>query len=619
MNTTMTTRLFFLAGLTLLLSAALGLQVLYLLWGEWSFDQGHNLLLAKLIDHGYRPYSEIFMDRPPLFFWNIGPAYAFFKSVEGMQLLMVAYALLAIAALVSIGASLDGRLTGLLAGTLLAFNFAFFAFTRTVAPEIPALALALVSLALGLRYWLSGRPLWLGLSAAAMGGSLLVNYFMPWLMPLILLALVAPRRHRPAASLKIMARRGWLWSAIVAGIALLPWFAAGFRRVLDQAILFHLLKSAAAETASPNNLDLVWQAFNRSPLLSVSAVAGLILALVHFRRGGWLALGWFGLTLAFLLIYSPLRSKHLILFTPVLALLASLPIAALLRLWWRPTPARWPGGLAGAMLAALLAWELAAPFQALAKPKEPMIDEKIQPLADLLRQFTSPADCLITDDPYLAFAADRLTPPWLANLSYARFDSGVLDAPTMIDITETAGCQVVAPVLDRLKNANRPYYNWAKGRYVRTWVLAGYEIMLGQPLQHIQPQWPLNADFSGQVTLQGADWYPIENGGYLSLYWRPQQRFSQDYKIFVQLRNQAGQTVASADHEMYYGLAPTTLWPTGVTLKDTNRLTWPVDLPPGAYSLYVGLYDPTTLERLPITADASGENAVVISGIVIQD
>ncbi len=615
----MTTRALSLAGLTLLLSLALGLQVCYLLWGEWSFDQGHNLLLAKLIDQGYQPYTEIFMDRPPLFFWNIGPAYSFFQSVAGLQLVMVAYALLAIAAVVSIGASLNGRLTGLLAGALLAFNFAFFPFTRTVAPEIPALALGLISLAWSLRYWVTGRLLWLGLSGAAMGGSLLVNYFMPWLIPLILLVLVAPRPGRAAAPVATVARRGLLWIALVAGVALLPWFAIGFRPVLDQAILFHLLKSAATETASPNNLDLVWQAFSRSPLLSLSALAGLGLALAQSRRGGWVTLGWFGLTVTFLLIYSPLRSKHLILLTPVLALLAGLPVAALLRLWSRPAPARWPGGLAGLALAALLAWELAIPFQALAEPERRMVAEEMQPLVEALAQFTSPADCLITDHPYLAFVSDRLPPPWLANLSYARFESGVLDLQTMVEISTAAGCQVTAPVLDRIKNANRPYYDWAKANSIRIWVLDGKEIMIGRPLAQVQPQTPLNANFAEQVTLVGADWLPAGPGGYLSLYWRTHQRFNQNYKIFVQLRDEAGQTMASADHEAYNGLIPTTMWPAGAIFKDTNRVQWPADLSPGDYRLFIGFYDPATLERLPLINDTSGENAVVLPGIVVPD
>jgi hypothetical protein len=247
-----------------------------------------------------------------------------------------------------------------------------------------------------------------------------------------------------------------------------------------------------------------------------------------------------------------------------------------------------------------------------------MVGEDLQPLLALLEKFTTPTDCLITDNPYLAFVANRMPPPWLANLSYARFESGSLDTETMIKISQAYNCPVVAPILDRIKNANRPYYDWAKGNYMRVWIVDGAEVMIGKPLTEVQPGLPLNVDFTDQVTLVGADWYPGHHGGYISLYWKTQRRFTQNYKIFIQLRDAKGQVIANADHEAYDGLVPTQLWWVGYIIKDTNRLNWPADLPSGDYILYIGLYDPATLERLPINGDASGENAVIIPGIRVD-
>jgi len=39
---------------------------------------------------------------------------------------------------------------------------------------------------------------------------------------------------------------------------------------------------------------------------------------------------------------------------------------------------------------------------------------------------------------------------------------------------------------------------------------------------------------------------------------------------------------------------------------------------PGQYRLYVGLYSPSTLERLPLVNDTGGENAAVFSNITIR-
>jgi hypothetical protein len=623
-----TSRLVFVAGLVLLLGGALLLQTRYLLWGEWSFDQGHNLLIARLLDYGYEPYTEIFLDRPPLFFWSIGPTWTFFQSVEGLQLVMVAYSILCLAALVSIGLSLEGRFTGLLAGALLAFNFRYFVPSGKVMSELPAMSLALVGLALALRYQASGQRRWLVTSAIAMGGSLLVNYFMPWVALLILLILAAPPKGAAAPGLwsEFQLRRRYivndwlLWLLILLVVAFGSWFVYDVKSVLYQAVLFHLNKSEASEYNLAENFRQIWETFASQPVMSLCIVVGLAAMWSRFKNYGWLPILWFELTLGLAFVYSPLRSKHLLMFSPVMALLATLGLNYLLVLWrtHKLTNIRW-GSLAGSLLLlALLAAELFRPYEALAEPRRDMVSEGLRPILPVLERFTTPGDCLITDHPYLAFVANRLPPPWLANLSYARFESGSLNQETLIDITLSYNCPVVAPVLDRLKNSNRPYYDWAKANYMRVLVVDGKEVMLGKPLRDVQPAIPLGVSFAGQVQLVGADWQPDPRGGYLSLYWKTLRRFSQNYKIFVQLRDQNGQTVASADHEAYDGLIPTQLWWVDAIIKDTNRLDRPADLQPGVYALYIGLYDPATLERLPIQADASGENAVIIPGLRVE-
>ena len=52
----------------------------------------------------------------------------------------------------------------------------------------------------------------------------------------------------------------------------------------------------------------------------------------------------------------------------------------------------------------------------------------------------------------------------------------------------------------------------------------------------------------------------------------------------------------------------------GEWLRDTADLHLPQAFSPtdGPYRLYIGLYNPSTLERLPFVNDTSGENAVVI-------
>lgn len=158
---------------------------------------------------------------------------------------------------------------------------------------------------------------------------------------------------------------------------------------------------------------------------------------------------------------------------------------------------------------------------------------------------------------------------------------------------------------------------------------SGVIVFLSRPYPRPLPAEPataLNANFSNLVQLDG---YSLDLGAVapdrtlqLGLYWRPQAtQIQKPYKVFVQLRNEQNQTVTQADHFIYEGLLTggimAQLKEQEEWLRDTADLVLPENLPPGAYRLFVGLYDPTTLERVPLVADTSGENAVVLETISI--
>jgi 4-amino-4-deoxy-L-arabinose transferase-like glycosyltransferase len=105
----------------------------------------------------------------------------------------------------------------------------------------------------------------------------------------------------------------------------------------------------------------------------------------------------------------------------------------------------------------------------------------------------------------------------------------------------------------------------------------------------------------------------------LGLYWHPIGDARQVMKVFVQLRDGQGETIAQADHFIFEGLLGAGEWnklrETGEWLRDTADLRLPLPLPleGGPYRVYVGLYDPDTQERASVVNDTSGENAVVIN------
>ncbi len=101
----------------------------------------------------------------------------------------------------------------------------------------------------------------------------------------------------------------------------------------------------------------------------------------------------------------------------------------------------------------------------------------------------------------------------------------------------------------------------------------------------------------------------------LTLYWRVVKPLPlPEAKVFVHLRDSANHTVLQADHIPSEAIVPLPFntWPVGEVVPDVSYLTVPVDLPPGEYKLLVGVYDPKTLQRLPVQNDSTGENAIVL-------
>jgi 4-amino-4-deoxy-L-arabinose transferase-like glycosyltransferase len=104
----------------------------------------------------------------------------------------------------------------------------------------------------------------------------------------------------------------------------------------------------------------------------------------------------------------------------------------------------------------------------------------------------------------------------------------------------------------------------------------------------------------------------------LILFWQVLSPPEADYTTFVHVRNSAGTTVAQIDVQPLGGEYPTSRWKAGELIPDEILLPIPPDLPADTYQLLVGLYRWDTLERLPVTDDKSGENAILLESIEIQ-
>ena len=122
---------------------------------------------------------------------------------------------------------------------------------------------------------------------------------------------------------------------------------------------------------------------------------------------------------------------------------------------------------------------------------------------------------------------------------------------------------------------------------------------------------PVEAKFGEAVRLIGLR----RQAGELILFWQAAAPIGRDYTIFVHLLDEAGRTVAGADHLPAF---PTRLWPPGTILPDRISLALPPDAGPETSRLEIGLYDASdpALTRLgPVTCgrclDTIGDRALV--------
>ncbi len=108
----------------------------------------------------------------------------------------------------------------------------------------------------------------------------------------------------------------------------------------------------------------------------------------------------------------------------------------------------------------------------------------------------------------------------------------------------------------------------------------------------------------GGYDLPGDPWHPGDIVP-LTLLWVSQAAVEEDYQVFVHLVDGNGQLVAQTDSAPVGGSRPTSSWREGELIVDRHGLLLPDGVPPGEYEMRVGMYQPSTGLRLPIS-DAQG-------------
>ncbi len=651
------------AGPALLLVSLLP-RLYYVATNALSYDETHNLTFGALSAAGFAPYREVFVGIAPFALLSVQLSAALWLGTPWVRLILLGYGLLGVGAVYALArrhAPVRPLLAATLATLFFSFNPQFFAVSTTLNLEASALAFGLLAVWAMDHAGAAPRDLlWAAASGVAFGLSLAIKVMVPFVPAVILVQMLLLIHDRgllaaPGRAAAALLRLGLAWSA--GALMVVALFALVYDPVLvyRQAIDFRLvLRAATVAGGGDFNVaeELRWT--DALPLLPLLILAALSAPRLRRARPQtlWVWGAWLLVSLAFLGLHVPLRPRHLVTVLPPLAVLSGSGVALWLEQARRPGPRT---AIAAVTAALLVAAVTGAAYLA---PTSDFIGVHPTRAAtvDFLQARTAPADCVVAKENRFYFLAQRLPPPFLSEVSTARLYSGLLTADQVMAEIDRADCAALV-YDDGFDELAPTLAGLAADYYSLRLTLAQADddepiIVYTVPRQtDTPPTTPVDASLGGLLTLRGFDLTPGPwtrgQTVHLSTYWQAQQPIPTDYRIFVHMVDASGAAVANFDHWPFEpnadfhiadaalhpaylgggapanypnaGLIPTHLWLPGQTLKET--ITLPVDdLPPGTYTLQIGLFDPASGARLDVPDSFAGgvENQIVLSTVELR-
>lgn len=422
------------------------------------YDEGVYWQSLRAMGAGHRLYAEVFDSQPPVFLLVLHPLEAL-GGIAGARLGVLLLALAGIAAGFVAGRALAGVVAGLAVAAVLAADPLAASASVTLQAEGPALALALIAVALAAdSRRRSGRAALVGslLAGEAVALAVLTKLIAASCLVPVAVLLAVPAVHgTPRPAIRIAAGAAGL--AGVMAVVLLP-FAPDWGLLGHQVVGLHLDTARGAGGG-------VWTAVVRELPLTVLAMLGVLLAARRTPLLAVVAGGWLLATVAELLATRPVFAHHLVALVPPLALAAGSVAAALERRLAVPSPRRLAAAAAAAVVTVVLGSLSIAPTAELADS-----GARSALVAGLRDQPAAPW-VLVTDDQYAAADAGEDVPPELVDTSLVRIATHDLDAAAVERAARAVGARGVLFATGRLDSLPG----------LRLWAQAAYPAVVPLP------------------------------------------------------------------------------------------------------------------------------------------
>ncbi|MEW6232097.1 MAG: glycosyltransferase family 39 protein [Chloroflexota bacterium] len=160
-----------------------------------------------------------------------------------------------------------------------------------------------------------------------------------------------------------------------------------------------------------------------------------------------------------------------------------------------------------------------------------------------------------------------------------------------------------------------------QGRPLKSPILGTIKVAAARPAQY-QPEERTSYNLGNRAALIGYDLAArqVRPGGSLAvtLYWKVLESFEADYTVFCHLAVPGEKPVAQADGVPVRGFYPTKLWEKGEVIADEYLVQVAPEAPPGSYRLLVGMYLPSSGQRLPVIGEGGKAQGDTIALAEVQ-
>lgn len=423
---------------------------------EFDTDEGLSVIMAQMISQGFRLYSEVWSDHPPLFPIILSILLQTFSmNVTIARLFVLLLSCVLLWAVIQYLRFFWGS-PHAIAGALLVIMLPYYTrLSVSVMIGLPSIVFAMLSF-LSLAVWHAKRRYaFLLLSGIFLGISVMMKLQTGFLAIVFIMGLLFTeiQTYRKNSSRATVLKPALLWAMSFSMFIILVGIFLIGSEGLPQLVNVHL----AAETATPfQNRSSILTLISRSWPIFLLALIGSIHAI---RTKIWTALyltSW--IIFAFLLLtqLKPIWYHHQLLITIPAAILAAIPIGELIRIVRKKKPVETNRVCMGFFMSATLvtlALFLANRFPTtlrnfqinfpnLYPPSAPATP--LQEMLALVSDYADETNILVTDRPMLAFRTGITVPPDLAVFSGKRFLTGLLTESDIINIIKATNPEQVA-------------------------------------------------------------------------------------------------------------------------------------------------------------------------------